>query len=95
MTMTLSGRTSTNPPLMRSDCSVPPFLIRSSPTPRELMRRVWCGRMPSWPLRPGTMTMSTSSSKTRRSGETISSWSGIGQPMLSAFWATSSIVPAR
>ena len=59
------------------------------------MSRVWCGRMPSWPSIPGTMTMSTSSVKARRSGETISSCSGIGQPMLSAFWATSSIVPAR
>ncbi len=40
MTMTLSGRTSTNPPLISSDCSVPPFLIRSSPTPRTEISRV-------------------------------------------------------
>src|SRR6186997_2507615 len=78
ITTTLSGRTSTNPPLMSSDCSVPPFLIRSSPVPRAVMRRVWCGRMPSWPSIPGTMTMSTSSVNARRSGLTISSWSGIG-----------------
>src|SRR3990170_5696941 len=50
------------------------------PTLFRSISRVWCGRMPSSPSMPGTVTMSTSSEYVRRSGLTISSWSGIGLP---------------
>ena len=50
---------------------------RRTPWPRSEISGAWWGRMPSSPSLPGTMTSSTSPSKARRSGVTISRWSGI------------------
>src|SRR5262245_47719119 len=78
ITTTLSGRTWTKPPTIANHSSLPPARMWSSPTPSVDTSGAWWGSTPSSPSLPGSVTPSTVSSKTSRSGVTISSLIGIG-----------------
>src|SRR5436190_2820849 len=80
ITTTRSGRTWRKPPTIANDSSDAPFRIRSSPTPSIETSGAWCGSTPSSPSTPGSWTESTVSEYARRSGVTISSWSGMATP---------------
>ena len=97
ITTTLSGRTWTKPPTIANDSSWPPLRIRSSPTPSVESSGAWCGRTPSSPSLPGSVTPSTvvAEGEPLRRDDLELERHPLARASFSAFSRTSSIVPAR
>src|SRR5712671_7577233 len=89
-TTTLPASTSAKPPRMNSRRSgVSPPLTSITPGRKAERTGAWPASTPKYPSAPGSVTMSTSSDKSSRSGDTRSKW------ILSVMWPVPAIAETR